>query len=81
MLKICGDTICKLLKLIFKEALTTDMFPSKWKKNAILYLVTKKSSKQNLENYLSVSLLPVCGKFFERHLDKFSKNLFWLTKS
>ena len=67
MLKICGDTICKLLKLTEKKA--------------ILYLVTKKSSKQNLKNYLSVSLLPVCGKFCEKYLDKFFENLFWLTIS
>ena len=28
MLKICGDTICKPLELIFKQALTTGVFPS-----------------------------------------------------
>ena len=28
MLKICGNTICKPLELIFKEALTTGVFPS-----------------------------------------------------
>ena len=27
MLEICGDTICKPLELIFKQALTTDLFP------------------------------------------------------
>ena len=31
MLKICGDTICKPLELIFKRALTTGVFPSEWK--------------------------------------------------
>ena len=28
MLKICGNTICKPLVLIFKQALTTGVFPS-----------------------------------------------------
>ena len=32
MLKICGNTICKPLELIFKQALTTGVFPSEWKK-------------------------------------------------
>ena len=32
MLKICGDTICKPLELIFKQALTTGVFPSERKK-------------------------------------------------
>ena len=32
MLKICGDIICKPLELIFKQALTTGVFPSKRKK-------------------------------------------------
>ena len=39
MLKICGNTICKPLELIFKQALTTGVFPSDGKK-AILSLVT-----------------------------------------
>ena len=52
-----------LLELIFKQALTTGAFPSEWTKGNIL---TKKGDKKNLENYRSVSLLPICGKFFER---------------
>ena len=32
MLKICVDTICKPLELSFKQALTTGVFPSEWKK-------------------------------------------------
>ena len=31
-LKICGNTICKPLELIFKQAVTTGVFPSEWKK-------------------------------------------------
>ena len=36
MLKICGDTICKPLELIFKQALTTGVFPPEWKKGSIV---------------------------------------------
>ena len=65
MLKICGNTICKPLELIFKQALTTGVFPSEWKKvnNAPCY---QKGDKQNIKNYGPVSLLPICGNFFER---------------
>ena len=65
MLKTCGDTICKPLELIFKQALTTGMFRSEWKKGNITPCY-KKGAKQNLKNYHPVSLLLICGKFFER---------------
>ena len=58
MLKICGDTICKPLGLIFKEALTTNVFPSEWKKGNIVPCY-KKDNKQNIKNYRSVSLIPI----------------------
>ena len=32
VLKICGSSICGPLKLNFKEALSTGLFPSNWKK-------------------------------------------------
>ena len=63
MLKICGNTICKPLELIFKQALTTGVFPSQWKKGNIIPCY-KKGNKQNIKNYSPVSLLPICGKFF-----------------
>ena len=65
MRKIYGDTICKPLELIFKQALTTDVFLSEWKKANIVPCY-KKGGKQNLKNYRPVSLLPICGKIFER---------------
>ena len=64
MLKICGDTICKPLELIFKQALTTDVFSSEWKKGNIVPCY-KKCDKQNIENYHSASLPPICRKIFE----------------
>ena len=41
MLKICGDTICKPLELNFKQARTTGMFPSEWKKGSIVPICGK----------------------------------------
>ena len=41
------------------------MFPSNWKKRNIVP-IHKKGDKQILKNYRSVSLLPICGKIFER---------------
>ena len=67
MLKICGSTIYRPLEMIFKEALSTGFFPSEWKKGNIV-LIYKKGAKQVLKNYGPVSLLPFCGKIFERLL-------------
>ena len=65
MLKICGKTICKPLECIFRECLNTGLFPLEWKK-ANLVPVYKKGDKQCLINYRPVSLLPICGKIFEK---------------
>ena len=65
MLKICGDSICVPLEMIFKQALLTSVFPSEWKKGYIVPL-HKKGDKQNIKKYWPVSLLLICGKIFER---------------
>ena len=65
MLKICGDSICVPLDMIFKQALLTGVFPSEWKKGNIV-AIHKKGDKQNIKNYRPVSLLPICRKIFER---------------
>ena len=65
LLKICDHTICKSLELIFKQALTTGVFLSEWKKGNIL-LCYKKGDKENIKNYRPVSLLPIWRKCFER---------------
>ena len=65
MLKICGDTINKPLELIFKQTLITDTYSSDWKKGNIVPFHNK-GNKQNIKNYHPVSLLPICGKVFER---------------
>ena len=67
MLKICGNTISKPLESIFKQALITGTYPSGWKKGNMVP-VHKKGNKQYIKDYCPVSLLPICGKFFERML-------------
>ena len=67
MVKICGDSICKPLKLIFQSCLESGKFPSKWKKASVV-LIHKKVDKQILRNYRSTSLLPITGKILERSL-------------
>ena len=65
MLKICGNTIYKPLQLIFRSCIENGKFPSEWKKaNGVS--VHRKGNKQTLENYRTVSLLPISNKIFER---------------
>ena len=65
MFKIYGDSICKPLSIIFKTCLRTGIFPLEWKK-ANIVPIHKKGDKQTVLNYRPVSLLPICGKIFER---------------
>ena len=65
MLKILGKTICERLECIFREFLNTGLFPLEWKK-ANLVPVYKKGDKQSLKSYRPISLLPICGKIFEK---------------
>ena len=45
MLKICGDTICKPLEMIYSQALTSGSFPSEWKKGNIVPIHKKMINK------------------------------------
>ena len=63
MLKICDESICKPLNIIFWSCLENGKFPSEWKKTNVVP-VFKKSYKQELKNYRPISLLPVSSKIF-----------------
>ena len=63
MLNMCGWTIYRPLQIIFKETLSTVLFPSEWEKGNIVP-THKKSDKEVLKNYYLVSLLPICGNIF-----------------
>ena len=65
MLKICDSAIVKPLTILFKYCISQDIFPDNWKKSNIC-LIQKKGDKQTVNNYRPVSLLPMCGKIFER---------------
>ena len=65
MLKLSQKSILKPLKLIFENCLRTRLFPDQWKK-ANVVPIHKKGDKQLIVNYRPVSLLPICGKLFER---------------
>ena len=67
MLKTCGDSIYKLLHLIFRASLDQGNFPLCWKK-ANIVPIYKKNDKKSIKNYRPVSLLPICRKIFERLL-------------
>ena len=65
MLKLCESAITEPLYLIFKNCLSSNRFLDVWKKANVI-LVHKKGDKQVLKNYCPVSLLPICGKIFEK---------------
>ena len=65
MIKLCGNSICKPLSIIFNDCLSEGKFLSDWKK-AHVALVLKKGGKNVLKNYKPISLLPICSKRFER---------------
>ena len=47
--KICGDSLCRPLELIFNDFLANGIFPFDWKKGNIVPVV-KKNEKQRLNN-------------------------------
>ena len=65
MLKICGNSLCRPLELIFNDCLANGIFPSNCKKGNIVP-VHKKNDYQRLNNYRPISLPPICSKMFER---------------
>ena len=66
MLKICGSSVCRPLQIIYESCLDREKFPQEWKKANVP--VHKKNDKQLVKNYRPISLLPTCGKIFERIL-------------
>ena len=65
MLKLCDSAIVKPLTILFKNCISQGIFADNWKKSNICP-IHKKGDKQIVNNYRPVSLLPICGKIFER---------------
>ena len=63
MLKICDESICKPLGIIFRSCLENEKFPSEWKK-ANLVLVFKKNSEE-LKNYRSIFYCLLQAKYLK----------------
>ena len=65
MLLFCDSTLVKPLSIIFKNILQTSVYPDLWKQ-ANVTPIFKKEDKQLVKNYRPISLLPICGKLFEK---------------
>ena len=65
MLLLCDDSVVLPLKIIFKNILLTTIYPGMWKL-ANVTPIFKKGVKQLIKNYRPISLLPICGKIFEK---------------
>ena len=65
MLQLCGNSVCKPLELIFKQSMESGSFTPEWKEENV-DPIHKKYEKQCLKDYRPVSLLPICGRIFEK---------------
>ena len=65
MLQMSSDCISKPLSIIFRNCLKTGYFPTAWKK-ANVVPAHKKGSKQILNNYRPVALLPIIANFLKK---------------
>ena len=65
LLRLCGEAICRSLNIIFKTCLIIGKFPLERKKGNV-FPSHKKENERKVKNYRPVSLLPICGKIFER---------------
>ena len=65
MLLLCDNSIVLPLKIIFENILRTSSYPVTWKVANVIP-VFKKNDKQLIKNYRPISLLPICGKNFEK---------------
>ena len=65
MIKICDAAIVNPLCLIYEKCLSVGTFQQIWKKANVLP-IHNKESRQLKKNYRPISLLPACGKIFEK---------------
>ena len=65
MLLLCDDSVILPLRIIFRNILSTAIYPDIWKL-ADVTAIFKKGDKQLIQNYTPISLLPICGKIFEK---------------
>ena len=65
MLLLCDESVILPLQIIFTNILSTSLYPDMWTL-ANVTPIFKKGDKQLIKNYRPISLLPICGKIFEK---------------
>ena len=73
LIKMFDKSIAKPLFIIYKNCIKHKYFPKKWKMANVIP-VHKKNEKNLIKNYRPISLLPICGKIFEKLI---SDNLYF----
>ena len=63
MLLLCDDSV---IVPLFNNILSTAIYPDMWKLPNVTPIF-KKGDKQLIKNYRPTSLLPICGKMFEKN--------------
>ena len=61
----CVTILLLPLKIIFENILLSSLYPDMWKL-ANVTPIFKKGDKQSIKNYRPISLIPICGKMFEK---------------
>ena len=65
MLKICDSEVVEPLSLTYKNCIDSGISPDTWKRSHSIPTY-EKNDKRIINNYRPVSVLPICGKIFER---------------
>ena len=65
MLLLCDKPVVLPLRVIFQNIIVTSTYPD-MRKLANVTTIYKKGDKQLIKNYRPISLLPICGKMFEK---------------
>ena len=65
MLLLFDESVVLPLQIIFRNILASSIYPDLWKL-ANVTPIFKKENKQLVKNYRPISLLPICGKLFEK---------------
>ena len=65
MLLLFDESVISPLTIIFTNILSTSIYPDIWKLSNVIPIF-KKGDKQLIKNYRPISLLPICGKIFEK---------------
>ena len=65
MLLLCDNSVVLPLKIICQNILISAIYQDMWKLANVIPIF-KKGDKQLIKNYRPISLLPICGKMFEK---------------